>query len=132
MNIKLTKKEDSEAGKVYLHIMFMGGDADTEHPEYFLLENINYIGDKDSIDLNEEHIKLINNFKILRDVLDINNRSYTDDYNDVLEKYGEEIADLYDNVPNDPQNDFQNKCYFSYLEIIAYDKEGNKYQGYIK
>ena len=40
-----------------------------------------------------------------------------DAYDEVLEKYGEEIASLYENVPGDPQTQGDTKCSLSTRRI---------------
>lgn len=49
----------------------------------------------------------------------------------VKEEYGEEIARLYDNAPNDPQGDYQFKCYISSIKVVGYDDKGNRYESYV-
>lgn len=126
MKYKLTKKEKSRAGNVYIVLNFAGGDADTSHPEEVLLKGITFDGGKD-IELPLEAMTIIERYKILKKVLD--NDKYK--YNKVKEEFGEEIAKLYDNAPNDPQGDYQFKCYLSSMELRAYDSLGAMYEGYI-
>ena len=59
--------------------------------------------------------------------LDVNSNEYLEDYDEVLDKYGKDIADMYDNTPNDPQSDYQYKCYIHNMTLIGYDEKGNKY-----
>ena len=71
---------------------------------------------------------LIDTFKKLKKVL-----SDTDiEYDEVLSEYGEEVARLYDNAPNDPQCDYQYKCYLSSMELHGYDENGDLYIQYIR
>lgn len=125
MNIKFEKVEASKANKVYIRLNFEGGDADTQHPQEILVNDITF----DDWEKNKHIIdEYVSDFKILKKVL-------TDsdiDYEEVLEEYGEDIANLYDNTPNDPQCDYQFKCYLDSIEIIGYDSESNKYSAYVR
>src|ERR1035437_3080475 len=102
---KFTQTEQSKADKLYLLIEFAGGDSDTEHPEYHEFK-IKFSEYQDHLD---EINKVIDDYKILKKVL--GNHGENPEYNDVKAEHGEKIADLYDNVPNDPQADYQFKCY---------------------
>ena len=120
MNIKFELKEESRANKIYLVANFAGGDGDTEHPQEYLMpftfseyeQNLEYIEN------------LYKEYKILEKVLE-------SDYYSIKEKYGEQIAKLYDNAPNDPQTDYSMKCYLDSIELIGYDEKGNKYKSYL-
>ena len=126
---KFSKVEDSKANKVYLYILFEGGDADTQHPVYHEFKNIKFSEYENHLD---EINKVINNYKILKRILNVNSRDHLDSYKEVEKKYGEEIAYLYDNTPNDPQTDYDTKCYLDSLELIGYDENGNKHKSYIR
>jgi uncharacterized membrane-anchored protein YhcB (DUF1043 family) len=129
MKIKLNKKEDSRAGKVYLLVNFEGGDGDTYHLQEELIEDMTFDEEKE-IELSKNAEELIKNYKKLKTVLDINYKDYLKSYKEVLEKHGETIANLYDNTPNDPQGDYQFKCYLSSICIKAYDNKGTLYESY--
>jgi len=128
MEINFRKIEESRAGKVYLNVVYMGGDADTSHPEEILLDGITFdnIGEK-----TEEIAALIKPYVILQDLLDVNSSSYTENYADVLEEHGEEIAKLFDNVPGDPTTDFQYNCSIRYIELVGYDSTGARHKSAI-
>lgn len=122
MEINFKKVEESRAGKVYLRVMYYGGDADTSHPDDTLLKDITF----DNIsEKTEEIAELVKPYVILRDLLSDPTESHN--YNDLVDEYGEAIARLYDNVPNDPQADYQFKCSFDYMELIGYDASGAKH-----
>lgn len=113
---------------VYLHLLYEGGDADTRHPVKIKLPF--------KFSEYKEHVgeirEIIRKYKILGHTLDVNHRDYCDnDYKRVEKKFGLEIARLYDDVPNDPQSDFQYKCYLDSMKLISYDQEGNKYESYV-
>lgn len=122
-----SKVEDSKANKLYLFIMFMGGDADTQHPIYHEFKNIKFSEYKNHLD---EINKVIDDYKILKNILNVDHRLCS--RRKVEEKYGKEIAYLYDNTPFDPQTDYDTKCYLDHLELIGYDENGNKHRSYIK
>lgn len=121
MKIKLEKVENSRANKVYILLNYSGGDADSDHPEEYILKDVTFDTIEDNIAIIE---KEVNDYKILKKIL------YDTDikYKNVLEDYGEEMAELFETVPNDPQCDYQFKCSLSTMQLIAYDGEGNKYK----
>ena len=116
--------EKAKRNSVFLYVMYEGGDADTRHPEQYILPGITM----ENIDEHLDEInKEIDDFKMLKKAL-----SNTDfRYDDVLEEYGKEIADLWDNAPNDPQADYEFKCYIDRIELHAYDNNGDLYKQYI-
>jgi|SRR6478609_2050129 len=130
MKVKLKKQQESDVGKVYILLNFEGGDADTTHPDVVLMENFSFDG-KQEIELPFETTVLIEKYKILKNILDVNHKDYLENYKKVKEKYGEEMADLYDDVPNDPQTDYSCKCYLSDIQLKAYDLKGALYVGYL-
>lgn len=118
-------KESAKRNCVYLHVMFAGGDADTEHPTYYLLNGVTM----DNIDDHLEEVnKKIEDFKTLKMILKSRD---VPSYEEVKEEYGSDIARLFDNTPNDPQSDYQFKCYIDHMEIHAYDDKGDLYAQYI-
>lgn len=123
MEINFKKVEESRAGKVYLRVVYFGGDADTTHPEEYLLKDITFdnVGEKTA-----EIAEIVKPYAILDRVLE----EYSD-YQSVLEEYGEDVARLYDNAPNDPQCDYQFKCHLDYLELVGYDASGAKHESSI-
>lgn len=120
--IKFTLKEQSRANKFYIFVMFAGGDADTEHPQEYLMpfpfseyeKHLAEIGDK------------IEFYETLKSVL-----SNEFEYEEILDKFGKDMADAYENVPNDPQNDYQEKCYIDDITLVGYDMQGNKFESYV-
>lgn len=123
--------EASKKDKLYLLLNFAGGDADTEHPEYHEFKGIKFSEYKKHL---TEINKAIDDYKKLKGALDVNSGDdfCDNDYKKVEAKFGKDIASLYDYAPNDPQCDFQYKCYLSSMELIGYDSEGNKHQSYIR
>ena len=75
---------------------------------------------------------VIDDYIILKRVLDCNSGSHCEKYEDVERKFGKDIARMFDNAPNDPQSDYQYKCYLSSMSLVGYDEEGNKHLAYIK
>ena len=49
----------------------------------------------------------------------------------IIEEYGQEIFDLWEQAPNDPAGDYQWKCYLSSIKLVGYDEQGNKYISYV-
>lgn len=127
MKIKFEKVESSRAGTIWLNIEYMGGDADTEHfnEEKFDFPYSDY----------KNHLKEIENrvnqYNIIKKLTDGSGGTQRHKYEDLKEEYGEDIADMYESVPNDPQADYQFKTSLRYLTLIGYDDNGNKYKSYI-
>lgn len=120
--------EESRAGKIFISLMYSGGDADTEHLQEFQIEGVTWDNYKENLSVIE---KLYNQYATLKTALSDYDLRYGGRYKDVMVKYGKEIALLFDEVPNDPAGDYQWKCYLSYIELIGYDNEGNKYESYL-
>jgi len=125
--IKFKKSKESKSGKLYLHLLFEGGDADTKHPETieFPFRFSEYEHHLDEIEA------MYNDYKILQDILEDHDYKTRDKSDEVLREYGEVIARLYDQVPGDPQNDYQFKCYLGNISLIGYDEQGNQYKSYL-
>lgn len=125
---KLEKKSGSKKDCIYLFLMYMGGDADTKHPEEFKLDFKLSEIDTHIDELNKE----IDLYKRLKEALDRHDiRTSSKAYDIALKDYGKEVADMLDNVPNDPQADYQFSCYLDYIKIVAYDEEGDRYESYV-
>lgn len=125
MKLDFQLKEKSRANKIYVLVNYEGGDGDTEHPQEFVLP---FAYDQYNTEENLEKIRVIKEeYKVLKEALD----DYDADYHSVLEEYGENIAKLFDNAPNDPQTDYDTKCYLYNVELIGYDNEGNKYVSHL-
>lgn len=124
MVINFRKKEDSRANKIYFYTMFEGGDADTRHPQEFEMKGITFANYQEHIAEIEKEVNL---HKQLKDIL----RNHSDDKRGgyaAAKEISDELADMYDNVPNDPQCDYQFKCSLSYTKLIGYDETGTKYE----
>ena len=59
-------RESAKKNCVYLHVMYAGGDADTQHPEYYLIKGI-------TMDNIDEHLDMVNreiqDFKTSKDII---------------------------------------------------------------
>lgn len=128
-SFKFTKASESKSNKMYLHIIYEGGDADTRHPVDIELEGIKFSEYENHLDeINKE----IEKYKLLRRILDQNSVSYCENYRSVKVRFGEEMAKIYDNVPNDPQSDYQYKCYLDRVDLIGYDLDGSLYTSHVE
>lgn len=129
-SFKFRRVNDPEKDKLYLLLNFVGGDADTFHPEYHSFSKevkfSNYQSHMFEID------RVIDEYKMLKKALDVNSKDYCHNkYEEVKQKFGEDIARLYDDAPNDPQSDYSRKCYLDDIELIGYDENGVKYSAYV-
>ena len=121
--------ETSKADKLYLYLLFEGGDGDTEHPEWREFRNIKFSEYKNHLDeINE----LVDKYKTLSKILDVNSREYSEDYDEVKDKYGEEMARMWENVPGDPQVDYQRNCWLYTIKLVGFDEKGNKHEAYVR
>lgn len=126
---KFEKKETAKRDKLYILVDFAGGDADTEHPEYYEFKNIKFSEYQNHLDeINKE----IQEYIILKDLLDDRHQcNKRDFYEEVKAKYGDGLARKFDNTPNDPQSDYQFKCYIDKIKLVGYDNDGDRYETYV-
>jgi hypothetical protein len=122
--IEFREVEKSRAGNLYLVANFEGGDADTDHPQEYRLP-FGFAQWEENLSLIEKEAK---DFEILKSLLDGGEKV---SYKSIIEEHGEEIARMYDNAPNDPQTDYDTKCYLDSVDLIGYDAEGNKHKAYL-
>lgn len=127
MKLNFTKKEENRSNKVYLEISYMSGDADAFEIEEQILSNLDgddlLALDHNQIEILKEHIKP---YAILQDILENDN-----DYDEILDEYGEEVAGLYDNTPGDCTVDGQWKSKLDGLTLKVYSSDGSLYESYI-
>lgn len=115
-------REESKAGKLFIELEYMGGDADVEIFEYKELKNITWDNYQSKL---EEIKKEVSQWKTIENIDTESN------YENVVEEYGEEIANMWENGPNDPTVDYQWKCELRDIALIAYDDKSNKYESYL-
>jgi len=128
MKVKFHKVEDSRAGKVFLVLNYMSGDADGDFPEE--QELVGVLFDKRDFSLPKADVDLINKCKLISKITDINSKEYLTDYTEIEKKHGRDIADLWENGKNDPQNDYQDKCHLNEIKLRGYDSTGAMYETY--
>lgn len=117
--------EKSRCGKFYIRVNYEGGDADTRHPVEWELPGIdanNYLDHLSEIE------RVVDLYTSLKDNVLSNHWDWN--YDSVLKEYGQEMVDAYEDSPNDPQCDFQYKCYIDDIYLIKYDAVGNRYVSY--
>ena len=119
-------KTKSKINTFRIWVEYMGGDADTYHNEYYELPDV----DAETMNVFRPQInELVRTLKKLGNILDVNNSEYLECYDDVLEKHGREVADMYDDVPGDPQCDYQYKTSMSEIRLQYFDDNGNLWEG---
>ena len=47
------------------------------------------------------------------------------------EELGDDIKEAYDSVPSDPRSDGQTLCNLDSIELIGYDKDGEKHTTFV-
>jgi len=124
--INFNKIASSEIDKIYFVLDYVGGDADTQHPEYVLLP-FPFSQWKNNLDLIEKNY---NFYKEIKSALD-NGGLHSKNYIKIKEEYGDDVYNFLDEVPNDPQADYQFKCSLHDIYLIGYDNEGNKFKSYL-
>ena len=124
-SFQFKKVEAPKRDKIYLLVEYAGGDADTEHPELHEFKGIKFSEYEQHLD---EIQILIDDYKLLKNIL----RQNRVNYDEISKKYGKDMAQMYDNAPNDPQSDYQYKCYIDSMKLVGYDEEGNKHEAWIK
>lgn len=122
--IKFDLKEKARKNVVYIAVKFEGGDADTEHWQEYLLKDITFDTVNSNLNIIETEVE---KYKVLKDLLDID----YPDFDKMEEEHGKEICRMYNESPNDPQGDYQFKCYLDTVIIRAYDKDGNRFEAYL-
>ena len=122
---KFELKEKSRRGEFYIWCKYEGGDADTEHIQEYRIAGVNAANYFTKLDVIQEELKKL---QILHDLLDTHGENHK--YDDILKEHGEDIADMYDNVPNDPQGDYQFKCYLDTVKLVYYNDICDRYETY--
>lgn len=137
---KFKKTETAKRDQLYIYLMYEGGDADTRHPEEYPL-NIKFSEYKEHL---PEIYEIIDKYQRLKVVLDCGSYGGRIDWDNKTKKFfikdrmrksdipiDDDLQDMIDNVPNDPQNDFQDKCYLATIKLIGYDENGDKHESYV-
>lgn len=106
MKIKFELEEKTRANKIFLKVEYMSGDGDASEFEEIEIEGVTFDNYKEK---KKEIEAFIAPYKILAEVTDVNHKNYTEDYDEVGDKFGEEVASLYDNCPGDSTCDGQVK-----------------------
>lgn len=122
--LKLKKTSDSFANKIFLEIKYQGGDADYYTIEVIPLKMLFENNNNGKLVLDEYAICVINNYKILEEILD-GYTEYDDDELDTL--YGEGFSYVYHDVPNDKVH-YGVKCTIEHIILRAYDSQCNTWE----
>lgn len=136
MKFDFKLKEKARTNLFYIEVLYEGGDADTEHYRTYGVKDskgeqpIDYYTYTDPANIVEIQNKL-KDLELLRTILEINSKYFLSDYNEVEKIHGKKIATYFESVPDDPQNDYQDKCYLDSISIIVYDDKGDRYEHYI-
>lgn len=125
MKIKFEKEKDSILNTLFLKLTYMSGDADAYEYVEVEIEGVNYLNYKENIDKIKAEIK---KYKIIAKLTDSQD---TWDYEKIEKKYGEEIANLYQEGPGDSTCDHQYRAVLSEIELHAYNEKGELLISYI-
>jgi len=127
---KFELKEKVKTNIFNILVKFEGGDADTSHYEVYEIEGVtalNYTQPSHWSKVDEQ-LEII---KAAKQVLSNGKWSSYFDYEATKEEWGKEIADFCDDIPSDPQADYQFKCYIDSIILQYYDSEGNLFNNYV-
>lgn len=136
--IKFEKvKEDKVLDSIWFNIEYMSGDADAYDYEKQKLK-FKFSEWKEHEDEIQEMIK---EYKQVSHLTDINHKDFYErrfftprkeemSYEEIEEKYGERVAQIFDNTPGDSTNDHDGKAYLESVTLQAYDDKGFKYETY--
>ena len=92
--IKFRRVSEPKKEQIFLKILFVGG-ADTKHPKKYEFKGIKFSEWKQHT--TEIH-KVIGEYQTLQKILDVNCKEHCEEYDEVKTKYGEDMADLYDQI----------------------------------
>jgi hypothetical protein len=122
MKYKFQEESLPANNSVYVEIKFMDGDGDVYQSEEFLIGSFESF---EEIENSQEITEELALWKKIKNTLepDFN-------YDDYAAEYGEELADMIDNVPNGPMADYQFKMTVDSIELVYY-KDYKKYKSYI-
>lgn len=138
MKIKFEKQKESVLNTLFLKLEYMSGDADAYEYEEVSIPGVNYTNYLDNLDIIK---KEVDNYKIISKFTDCNdqlclshgtrwglgqkyNISYDKTYDYIKEKYSEDLADMYDNVPSDSTCQGRIKAFLSNILLYAYNEKG--------
>lgn len=121
-NCKFKLKEKVKTNVFNILVNYEGGDADTKHPQVYEIEGVT------ALNYSQPHqwAKVVHQLEIIKaakEVLDDDGRYFN--YDITKEEWGEDVADFCLDAPNDPQADYQFKCYIDRIELQYYDSQGN-------
>lgn len=125
MKINFQKTKET-SNKIFLKVVFMGGDADTYETVLYEFKKFGYSNYQDNLD---EIQNKVNKWKLLKDII-----GHSPDeikYEEIREEHGTALADMFDDMPNDPTVDYQWKCCIDQIKLLAYDDKGNEYESYV-
>ena len=122
--LKFKKIEDSKRDKICIEIEYMSGDGDAEETILYNLP-YTYTECQDYIESIQEEL---DKWKLLQKILDVNDGFYIErDVSEVSKLYGDEICNMYSEVPTDVTCDDYLQSIYK-IDLIAFDTEGNKLQ----
>jgi hypothetical protein len=124
MNINFKQNGQLKLNDFYIEVSYEGGDGDYSTHEVYRVKDqegqlLNASNFKDHLDIVEKELTV---YKQLMVALSIEN------YNEVVRKYDEEVADAWDNAPNDPTNDYQDKMYIDRIKLVYVDSQGKIFE----
>lgn len=114
------KKIEQPKDKLFISIRYVEGDGDHYDQEEFVIKDIKF----SEIDTKIEELSiLVNSYRKLRKILD--NDSRDRDYKNIAIKYGQIMADMYDDSPS---SEYGNKNWIDDMKLAGYDDAGNRWE----
>ena len=126
--VKFEKSADSRANKFFLVVDCMFGDADGyDKVEIDLSDSYVIADDTFSKDFSVpiEIMQLVDKYKIIRDMQE---EDACIMYSDVEEAHGEDVAELFSDIPWQPEMYGDVKCAITGFYLLGYDQSGTEYK----
>lgn len=118
---KFSLSQRSRVKEVFFRVEYMSGDADhfETHDHDIDIDGLEW----DTIDVFRPQIKEeLRKLRQMRDILEEYDES---GYEEIVEKYGQEVADDYDHSPGDVTCYWGRKAQMDNISLCYYDDKGN-------
>jgi hypothetical protein len=118
--------EKSKANTFFIEVQYYGGDGATYENEQLFIDGVNALNYLEP----ENQTKIFEKINFLELIKDIHGIEFN--YDEIKSEYGSVVANFIDNIPGDPECDYQYKCSFDCFELRYYDSESNLFSVYYK
>jgi len=127
--IDFKKLKDSILDTIFLKLEYMSGDADAfEYEHVSLGKHIKFSNYTEHL---KEIEKVVEKYKLISRFTGDKKDNVTNTYEYIKNNYSEELADLYDNVPEDSTSDGQVNARLSEIILCGYNEVGEYFESYV-